>query len=56
MGKVRDLCSLTMPAWQVRYLVVSVGNWLNRELVLLSTASVVEVDWENIDCQGESHA
>ncbi len=46
VGHVRDLY-FDDAAWQVRYLVVNVGNWLNRDLVLLSTASVVDVDWED---------
>jgi len=32
-------------SWSIRFLVVDVGNWLNRRLVVVSTAAVDEPDW-----------
>jgi hypothetical protein len=32
-------------SWSIRFLVVDVGNWLNRRLVVVSTADVDEPDW-----------
>lgn len=45
LGHVRDLL-LDRDRWTVRYLVVDTGGWLTGRRVVVSPASVEELDWD----------
>ncbi len=46
MGKVESFL-FDDQSWTIRYLVVDVGSWLERRYVLLSTAALERLDWDN---------
>ncbi|MEO9069567.1 MAG: PRC-barrel domain-containing protein [Ginsengibacter sp.] len=46
IGKVKDFI-IDDTNWQIKYLVVHTGNWLNSKEVLLSTKLITNVNWEN---------
>jgi len=46
IGKVVDYI-IDDVNWQIKYLVVECGSWLNSRKILLSTQWITEVNWEN---------
>jgi uncharacterized protein YrrD len=44
IGTVKDACFDTHE-WTIRYLVIETGGWLGSRKVLISTASVMNIDW-----------
>jgi len=46
IGKVKDFI-VDDQTWQIRFLVVDTGNWLNGKSVLISPTWIREVQWDN---------
>jgi uncharacterized protein YrrD len=44
IGTVKDAC-FDNHEWTIRHLVVEAGSWLGSRKVLISTASVMNIDW-----------
>jgi uncharacterized protein YrrD len=49
IGRVRDFL-FDDQSWKVRYMVVDVGNWLNRRDVVLPITVLETPDWANKTC------
>jgi sporulation protein YlmC with PRC-barrel domain len=45
IGKVKEFY-FEDDTWVVRYLIVDTGNWLSGRVVLISTQSIINMDWD----------
>ncbi|WP_198507846.1 PRC-barrel domain-containing protein [Bacillus sp. FJAT-45037] len=46
VGKIHD-CVIDDKTWKIRYFVVNVGGFFNKELVLVSVEWLTDVDWKS---------